>query len=130
MTQPFAAQTVGAAAGHAACPPRLRRAPLKDWASQITDFPDDRSEAAIAHEITDKAKAAYKRGKMLEKWRKMMEAWASYCASSTAQPWRMVFSHTGALLDCGVSHLEVESRPAFYSDYTMRPFPARRPSIF
>ncbi|WP_218815462.1 tyrosine-type recombinase/integrase, partial [Xanthomonas oryzae] len=60
------------------------RSTFKDWASEITDFPDDLSEAALAHEITDKAKAAYKRGKMLEKRRKMMEAWANYCASPPA----------------------------------------------
>ncbi|WP_242629505.1 tyrosine-type recombinase/integrase [Xanthomonas oryzae] len=62
------------------------RSTFKDWASEITDFPDDLSEAALAHEITDKAKAAYKRGKMLEKRRKMMEAWANYCASQPAPP--------------------------------------------
>ncbi|MGS0514927.1 hypothetical protein WMO32_11780 [Xanthomonas oryzae pv. oryzicola] len=62
------------------------RSTFKDWASEVTDFPDDLSEAALAHEITDKAKAAYKRGKMLEKRRKMMEAWANYCASPPAPP--------------------------------------------
>ncbi|MDY4296847.1 MULTISPECIES: integrase arm-type DNA-binding domain-containing protein [unclassified Xanthomonas] len=57
------------------------RSTFKDWASETTDFPDDLSEAALAHEIPDKSKAAYKRGKMLEKRRKMMEAWAAYCDS-------------------------------------------------
>lgn len=60
------------------------RSTFKDWASETTDFPDDLSEAALAHRIRDKAKAAYKRGAMLEKRRSMMSAWAAYC--SAAQP--------------------------------------------
>lgn len=54
------------------------RSTFKDWASEATDFPDDLSEAALAHRIRDKAKAAYKRGTMLEKRRKMMEAWSAF----------------------------------------------------
>lgn len=55
------------------------RSTFKDWAGETTEFPDDLSEAALAHRIRDKAKAAYKRGTMLEKRRAMMEAWATYC---------------------------------------------------
>jgi len=54
------------------------RSTFKDWASETTDFPDDLSEAALAHRIRDKAKAAYKRGTMLEKRRHLMEAWQAY----------------------------------------------------
>lgn len=54
------------------------RSSFKDWASETTEFPDDLSESALAHRIRDKAKAAYKRGTMLEKRRVMMNAWASY----------------------------------------------------
>lgn len=61
------------------------RSTFKDWASEITDFPDDLSEAALAHRIRDKAKAAYKRGTMLEKRRAMMSAWAAYCLSGQQQ---------------------------------------------
>ncbi|SDK10462.1 Integrase [Stenotrophomonas pavanii] len=55
------------------------RSTFKDWASETTEYPDDLSEAALAHRIRDKAKAAYKRGAMLVKRRAMMEAWAAYC---------------------------------------------------
>ncbi|MBH1446603.1 tyrosine-type recombinase/integrase [Stenotrophomonas indicatrix] len=55
------------------------RSTFKDWASETTDFPDDVSEAALAHRIRDKAKAAYKRGTLLEKRRSLMEAWAKHC---------------------------------------------------
>jgi integrase len=55
------------------------RSTFKDWASETTDFADDLSETALAHRIRDKAKAAYKRGTMLEKRRELMEAWAQFC---------------------------------------------------
>lgn len=56
------------------------RSTFKDWASETTDFPDDLSEAALAHQIRDKAKAAYKRGTMLAKRRDLMAAWERYCS--------------------------------------------------
>lgn len=37
---------------------------------------------ALAHVIANKAEAAYRRGDLFEKWRKLMEAWAGYCATS------------------------------------------------
>jgi len=55
------------------------RSTFKDWASETTEFPDDLSEAALAHQIRDKAKAAYKRGTMLAKRRLLMNAWADHC---------------------------------------------------
>lgn len=58
------------------------RSTFKDWASETTEFPDDLSEAALAHKIRDKAKAAYKRGSMLEKRRTMMAEWARFCTWS------------------------------------------------
>lgn len=61
------------------------RSTFKDWASETTDFTDDLSEAALVHTIRDKAKAAYKRGTMLEKRRKMMDAWESYAIGTSTQ---------------------------------------------
>ncbi len=60
------------------------RSTFKDWASETTDFHDDLSEAALAHQIRDKAKAAYKRGTMLEKRRRMMNAWANFATGLPA----------------------------------------------
>lgn len=54
------------------------RSTFRDWAGETTDFPDDLSEAALAQRVRDKAKAAYKRGTMLESRRKMMEAWSLF----------------------------------------------------
>ncbi len=54
------------------------RSSFKDWCSEETDAPNEVSEAALAHVIRDKAEAAYRRGALLEKRRKLMEAWAAY----------------------------------------------------
>ncbi len=55
------------------------RTTFKTWADEVGEYPDDLSEAALAHTIKDKSKAAYKRGTMLERRREMMEAWAKFC---------------------------------------------------
>lgn len=54
------------------------RSTFKDWSSETTDFPDDLTEAALAHRIRDKTKAAYLRGTMLEKRKRLMDAWAHF----------------------------------------------------
>jgi hypothetical protein len=36
---------------------------------------------ALAHTIANKAEAAYRRGDLFEKRRKLVEAWAGYCAT-------------------------------------------------
>ena len=42
-------------------------------------------ETALAHVIGDKAEQAYRRSDALEKRRKLMEAWASYCTADPTQ---------------------------------------------
>lgn len=56
------------------------RSSFKDWSVERTGFPNIVSEAALAHKIKDEAEAAYRRGDLFEKRRKLMEAWAGYCA--------------------------------------------------
>ncbi len=57
------------------------RSSFKDWAIEQTNFQGEVSEMALAHRIEDKAEAAYRRGALLTKRRKLMEAWASYCGT-------------------------------------------------
>jgi hypothetical protein len=45
-------------------------------ASEQTSFPHEICEHALAHRISDKAEAAYRRGDQFEKRRKLREAWA------------------------------------------------------
>jgi len=55
------------------------RSTFRDWASETTSFPSETCEHALAHRISDKAEAAYRRGDQLEKRRHLMEEWAVYC---------------------------------------------------
>jgi integrase len=56
------------------------RSSFRDWAGDHTAFARDVVEAALAHAIENKAEAAYRRSDALEKRRKLMTAWATYCA--------------------------------------------------
>jgi integrase len=55
------------------------RSAFRDWAAECTNFPNEVCEAALAHVIENKAEAAYRRGDLFEKRRKLMEAWGAYC---------------------------------------------------
>lgn len=56
------------------------RSTFRDWAAEKTDYPRDAAEMALAHTIADKVEAAYRRGDLFEKRRKMMRDWADHCA--------------------------------------------------
>ena len=60
------------------------RSTFRDWAAECTNFPNEVCEAALAHTIQNKAEAAYRRGDLFEKRRKLMEAWAAFCATPVA----------------------------------------------
>ena len=55
------------------------RSTFRDWAAEQTSFPHETCEHALAHRISDKAEAAYRRGDQFEKRRKLMDAWAVFC---------------------------------------------------
>lgn len=59
--------------------PHGLRSTFKDWASETTSFANELSEAALAHAISNKSEAAYRRGNLLDKRRVMMSAWADHC---------------------------------------------------
>ncbi len=56
------------------------RSTFRDWAAERTSFPSEVVEMALAHAVSDKVEAAYRRGDLFDKRRKLMDAWASYCA--------------------------------------------------
>jgi integrase len=61
------------------------RSTFRDWAAERTNFPNEVVEMALAHAIGSKVEAAYRRGDLFEKRRKLMDAWAAYCEQSTGQ---------------------------------------------
>ena len=54
------------------------RSSFRDWAGDMTSFPREVAEAALAHAVGDATEAAYRRGDALEKRRKLMEAWGEF----------------------------------------------------
>ena len=55
------------------------RSTFTDWAHEQTSFPGIVIDMALAHKISDKVEAAYRRGDLFDKRRKLMEAWADFC---------------------------------------------------
>jgi integrase len=56
------------------------RSSFRDWAAERTAFPREIAEKALAHIVGDETERAYQRGDLLDKRRKLMDAWAAYCA--------------------------------------------------
>jgi integrase len=55
------------------------RSSFRDWCGEVSTFPRELAEAALAHVAGDQTERAYRRGDALEKRRALMEAWAAYC---------------------------------------------------
>lgn len=55
------------------------RSTFRDWAAEQTAYPSDVVEMALAHTISNKTEAAYRRGDLFEKRRRLMNDWATYC---------------------------------------------------
>ena len=71
------------------------RATFKTWATERTNFPREVIEAALAHVAGDKIEAAYQRGDVFDKRRRLMTAWAEYCATARATETNIVsMQHT------------------------------------
>ena len=69
------------------------RSSFRDWAGNVSSFPREVVETALAHVIGDKAEQAYRRSDALDKRRKLMEAWAGYCEpKSSGRVVQLVFS--------------------------------------
>ena len=57
------------------------RSTFRDWAAERTNYPREVSEMALAHAVSDKVEAAYRRGDLFEKRRRLMAEWTEYCRS-------------------------------------------------
>jgi integrase len=56
------------------------RASFKTWAGEATGFPRDVIEKALSHKVGSAVEQAYDRGDLFEKRRRLMSAWADFCA--------------------------------------------------
>lgn len=58
------------------------RSTFRDWVSEATSFSPELAEMALAHTISNKVEAAYRRGDLLEKRKALMDAWSDYATSA------------------------------------------------
>ena len=61
------------------------RSSFRDWAAEMTAYPHEMCEIALAHTVGNKVEAAYRRGDMMEKRRQLMADWAEYCRQAPAK---------------------------------------------
>jgi integrase len=60
------------------------RSSFRDWCAERTNFPNEVCEMALAHTVSSKVEAAYRRGDLYEKRRRLMDEFATYCTSPKA----------------------------------------------
>ena len=60
------------------------RSSFRTWVAEQTNFPGEVAEAALAHQNPNEVERAYQRGGLLDKRRKLMDAWATFCANDTS----------------------------------------------
>jgi integrase len=57
------------------------RSTFRDWAAERTAYPNHVVEKALAHVVADKVEAAYRRGDLFDKRRRLMTDWATFATS-------------------------------------------------
>ena len=57
------------------------RSSFRDWAAETTAYPTELVEMALSHAVSNKVEAAYRRGDLFEKRRRLMDDWAAYCST-------------------------------------------------
>lgn len=55
------------------------RSSFRDWAAESTAYPNEMVEMALAHTIGNRVEAAYRRGDLFDKRRRMMQDWSNFC---------------------------------------------------
>jgi integrase len=54
------------------------RSTFRDWCAETTDYPTEVAEMALAHAVANRVEAAYRRGDLFEKRRRLMDDWAAF----------------------------------------------------
>ena len=66
------------------------RSAFRDWGGERTNAPRELLEVALAHALGNQTESAYTRGDLLEKWRRVMQQWATHLAAPSAPANRKV----------------------------------------
>jgi len=75
------------------------RSTFRDWVSEETDHSPEVAEMALAHTIGNKVEAAYRRGNLLKRRRRLMQDWEDYCLEKPSRnilPLRAVQAQSAA----------------------------------
>jgi integrase len=59
------------------------RSTFRDWAAEKTTFANHIVEMALAHAVGNKVEAAYRRGDLFDKRRRLMDDWAKFASTSS-----------------------------------------------
>ncbi|MEI4471498.1 tyrosine-type recombinase/integrase [Frigidibacter sp. MR17.24] len=70
--------------------PHGLRSTFRDWVAERTTYPGEMAEVALAHRVGNAVEAAYRRGDMVEKRRKMMTAWVGHLTGAKATGGKVV----------------------------------------
>ena len=62
------------------------RSCFRDWAAERTNTPHAVMEAALAHVVPNAAERAYARSDLFERWRGLMERWATHIGGEHEEP--------------------------------------------
>ncbi|MGZ2429606.1 tyrosine-type recombinase/integrase [Rhizobium redzepovicii] len=57
------------------------RSTFRDWATEVAHAPREIAEAALAHVVGDAVERSYARSDALDRRRKLMQDWATYCCA-------------------------------------------------
>jgi integrase len=66
------------------------RSTFRDWAAETTAYPNHVVEQALAHAIGNGVEAAYRRGDLFDKRRRLMDDWGRYCSQPAASKGEVV----------------------------------------
>jgi integrase len=58
------------------------RSTFRDWCAEATMHSSEAAELALAHAVGDKVEAAYRRGDLFEKRRRLMDDWAAFVSGT------------------------------------------------
>lgn len=71
------------------------RSSFRDWAAECKSYPNFVVEMALAHVVGDKVEAAYRRGDLLDKRKRLMSEWARYCSTPSVKADKVVVPMRG-----------------------------------
>lgn len=69
--------------------PHGLRSTFRDWAAEMTNYPRDMAEMALAHFIGTDVERAYRRGDQVQKRREMMVAWEGFLCGYCSEVWKV-----------------------------------------